>query len=57
MTYTEADVELFPFITDAPCLNEFIISNETLKSPDFMEKLMEREDNEKIINALYSLRK
>ena len=45
---------IFPFINDAPCLNEFVISDEILKSYDFMIRVMEKADNEKIINALYS---
>ena len=58
MKFEEASEVLFPFINDAPCLNEFIISEITLDdSKNFMIKVMEKEDNDKIINVLYSKRK
>ena len=56
MTYQEAEEVLFPFIKDAPCMKEFIISDRTLNSCDFTIKVMEEEDNEKITNVLYSKR-
>ena len=42
MTNQEANEVLFPFINDAPCLNELVISDGTLKRCDFMIKLMEK---------------
>ena len=56
MTYEEANEVLFPFIKDAPCINDFSISDRTLNSNDFTIKVMEMEVTNKIINVLYSRR-
>ena len=56
--FEEASEILFPFINDAPCLSEFILSEKSQEfSQNFMIKVMERDFNEKIINVLYSKRK
>ena len=48
MTYQEAEEVLFPFIKDAPCMKEFIISDRTLNSSEFTIKVMEEEENERL---------
>ena len=55
VTFIVANELLFPFINDAPCLNELIIKESTLHNrDDIMIKVMEKEDDGKTINVLYS---
>ena len=55
VTQMVANEVLFPFIDDAPCLNELIFKEFTPHNrDDIMIKVMEKEDDGKTINLLYS---
>ena len=53
-TIQEATEKLFPFINASYILTECKINNKILNNPEFMIKVMSTDDNEKIVEALYS---